>query len=180
MEWYCIRTAPRQEGRVAARLRIEDGLEVFSPRIRFRRSRMGQRIWATEALFPGYVFARFNYFEQHRKLRAIPGVSSVLMFGDQPATLADDVVAALRSAIGCDEEVLQLDTTAEPMSEVMIVEGPLRGLQLLVTRVMPARQRLAVLLEILGMQREVEVSAAATVPVQPRAPALLSSLRQDL
>ena len=177
MEWHCVRTAPRQEGRVAARLRIEDRLEVFSPRIRFRRSRMGQRIWATEALFPGYVFARFDYFEQHRKIRAIPGVSSVLVFGDRPATLADEVVATLRESIGSDEEVLQLDATAEPMSEVMIVDGPLRGLQLLVTRVMPARQRLAVLLEILGMQREVEVSAASTIPVQPRSPALLSTLR---
>jgi hypothetical protein len=28
--------------------------------------RSGQPIWTTEALFPGYLFARFDYFERRR------------------------------------------------------------------------------------------------------------------
>jgi hypothetical protein len=37
--------------------------------------------------------------------------------------------------------------------------------------VMPARDRIAVLLEILGAEREVEVDVQSTVPVNPRASA---------
>ena len=35
-------------------LQRETGLEVFAPRIRFRRMRAGQPLWTTEALFPGF------------------------------------------------------------------------------------------------------------------------------
>jgi transcriptional antiterminator RfaH len=105
-------------------------------------------------------------------------VSGIVAFGDRPACLPDDVIATLRGAI-TGEEVLQVEAAPEPMSEVKIVEGPLQGLQLLVTRVMPARQRIAVLLEILGTQREVELATDSTIPIQPRSPAMLSALRQD-
>ncbi len=38
----------------------------------------------------------------------------------------------------------------------------------LVSRVLPARQRIAVLLELLGGQREVEIERDRVLPVNPR------------
>jgi hypothetical protein len=38
----------------------------------------------------------------------------------------------------------------------------------LVTRVIPARQRIAILLELLGSQREVEIERDRVLPVNPR------------
>ena len=64
MPWFCLHTAPRQENKVALVLQREIGLEVFAPRIRFRRMRAGQPIWTTEALFPGYLFAHPGRFSQ--------------------------------------------------------------------------------------------------------------------
>ncbi|MEP6811104.1 MAG: transcription termination/antitermination NusG family protein, partial [Chthoniobacterales bacterium] len=136
---------------------------------RFRRSRMGAPIWWTEALFPGYVFARFSYFQKHRQVRALTGVSTIVRFGDQPASLADEAMSALREAIG-PSGIVEIAGVAEAASEVLIVEGPLRGLQVLVTRVLPARQRVAVLLEFLGATREVEIHASSVIPANPRAP----------
>jgi len=48
--------------------------------------------------------------------------------------------------------------------EVQVVEGPFRGIRAVVTRVMPARERVTVLLELLGMEREVEVPGNAVLP----------------
>ena len=166
--WYCIQTAPKQENKVATLLRREASLEVFAPKIRFRRSRNGSPIWWTEALFPGYVFARFEFFPLHRQIRALPGVSTIVQFGERPAALPDDVLAALREAIG-DGDTVEIASNPEPDTEVLVVQGPLRGLRLIVTRVMPARARIAVLMEFLGAEREVELDVASTIPAHPRA-----------
>ena len=150
-------------------LQRECGAEVFAPKIRFRRGRSGTPIWWTEALFPGYVFARFDYFAMHRQIRALPGVATIVQFGDRPAALGDDVLAELRAAIG-EGDTVEISGVAEAASEVVVIEGPLRGLQLLVTRVMPARERVAVLMEFLGAEREVEIGASSVIPANPRSP----------
>lgn len=169
MNWYCLHTAPRQENKVALVLQRELGLEVFAPRIRFRRMRAGQPMWATEALFPGYLFARFEYFERRRQINALQGVTSVVHFGDQVSPVDDAVMAELRALVR-DNETVEVTADPQPGSEVIISGGSLRGLRVLVTRVLPARQRIAVLLELLGNQREVEIERDRVLPVNPRLP----------
>jgi transcription antitermination factor NusG len=45
-----------------------------------------------------------------------------------------------------------------------VLDGPFKGLRAVVTRVMPAKERVAVLLDLLGTQREVEVTIGRIVP----------------
>ncbi len=167
MPWYCIHTAPRQENKVAAVLKRELGLEVFAPRIRFRRMRSGAPHWTTEALFPGYLFARFIYLEKRRQINALSGVTSIVHFGEVEAPIEDSIMADLRSLVR-DNETVEVTADPQPGSEVVIVGGPLRGLRVLVTRAMPARQRIAVLLELLGSEREIEIERDRVLPVNPR------------
>lgn len=167
MNWYCLHTAPKQENKVAQLLKRELGLEIFAPRIRFRRMRAGQPLWATEALFPGYLFARFEYFERRRQINALPGVTSIVHFGDQVVPIDDAVMAELRSLVR-DNETVEVTADPQPGSEVVITGGSLRGLRVLVTRVIPARQRIAILLELLGSPREVEIERDRVLPVNPR------------
>lgn len=169
MLWYCLHTAPRQENKVALVLQRELGLEVFAPRIRFRRLRSGQPLWATEALFPGYLFARFTYFERRRQIDALPGVTSIVHFGEQVVPVDDAVMADLRALVR-DNETVEVIANPQAGSEVVITGGSLHGLRVLVTRVMPARQRIAVLLELLGTDREVEIETARVLPANPRQP----------
>lgn len=129
--------------------------------------RAGQPIWTTEALFPGYLFARFDYFERRRQINALPGVTSVVRFGEQMAPVADAVIAELRALVR-DNETVEVTADPQPGSEVVIIGGSLRGLKVLVTRVLPARQRIAVLLELLGSHREVEIERDRVLPVNPR------------
>ncbi len=167
MNWYCLHTAPRQENKVSLVLQRELGLEVFSPRIRFRRMRAGQPIWVTEALFPGYLFARFEYFERRRQINSLQGVTSVVHFGEQVSPVDAAVMADLRALVR-DNETVEVTADPQPGSEVVITGGSMSGLRVLVSRVLPARQRIAVLLELLGSQREVEIERDRVLPVNPR------------
>jgi transcriptional antiterminator RfaH len=167
MTWYCLRTRPKQEAKVAALLRKEIGLETVSPSIRFRRLRKGVPIWVTEALFPGYVFARFNYPKQHRHIRSISGVATIVLFGASPAEVPGDIIDELR-VLSPSAKPLEIDPVLEAGADVTVASGPLRGIRTLITRVLPARQRVAILLEILGAQREVEIESAHLLHNQPR------------
>jgi transcriptional antiterminator RfaH len=167
LNWYCLHTAPKQENKVARVLQRELGVEVFAPRIRFRRMRGGHPLWATEALFPGYLFARFEYFERRRQINALPGVTTIVHFGEQVAPVDDAIMADLRTLVH-DNETVEVTADPQPGSEVVITGGSLRGLRVLVTRVIPARQRIAILLDLLGSEREVEIERYRVLPVNPR------------
>jgi transcriptional antiterminator RfaH len=167
MKWYCLHTEPKQESKVAIMLNREHALEVFSPRIRFRRMRAGRPLWAKEALFPGYLFARFNYEDLRHQVNGTPGVTRVVRFGDRPIPVEEAVMTELRSLVK-DDETVEVTADPQPGSEVIVAGGAMRGLRALVTRVMPARQRIAILLELLGNTHEVEIETERVLPVNPR------------
>lgn len=161
--WYCVQTAPKQERITSALLRNEVGIEVFSPRVRFKRARSTGVAWVNESMFPGYVFARFDYETQHRHVRATGSVAKIVSFGDRPSPVPDQLIGELRASVA-DEETVEIPQDVAPGEEVRIVTGPFSGVTALVTRVLPARQRVAILLEMLGSQREVEIEARDLLP----------------
>lgn len=157
--WYCIKVRPKQERVTARSLRTDVHLEVFAPSLRFQRSRGKGKMWVTEALFPGYVFARFHFPDAIRHVRATRGVSNVVGFGGVPSVLPDTVIADLRVFVA-EEETVTVQADVAPGDEVSLVSGVFSGIRAVVTRVLPARQRIAILLELLGGVREIEVSIA--------------------
>lgn len=164
--WFCVKTKPRLER--AARLSIEHdvGMEVFCPMLRFERARRSGRVRVTEAMFPGYVFAKFAYASHHRHIAACRGVSHILKFGGVPSVVPEAVVEELRlSVVGAD--TIEIPAEIEPGEEVKLLKGPFTGIQALVTQVLPAQTRVKVLLELLGMEREVEVDASDVLPLIP-------------
>jgi transcriptional antiterminator RfaH len=160
--WFCLRTQPKHEHIAAAHLKREPGVEVYLPRIRFKRSTRRGPVWFTEALFPSYLFACFDFAAGFRKLSQVRGVSGIVHFGDQWPTIPDDVIEELRATVGSDE-VHVIQNELEPGETVEISGGAFHGLQAVVTRVMPSRDRVAVLLEFLGRQTMVEVPVQAVV-----------------
>lgn len=154
--WFCLRARPKHEHIAAGHLRQMKGLEVFLPRIRFRRKTRQGVVWVTEALFPNYLFARFDWQTSLRRVHHASGVSGVIHFGDRWPTIPDDVVDDLRRIFGQDElHILPGEpAVGEP---VQIAGGVFHGLEAVVTQVLPARQRVTVLLEFLGRQTTVEL-----------------------
>ncbi len=159
--WFCVRAQPKHEHIAAARLR-ESGLEVFLPRLRFKKASVRGPVWVTEALFPNYLFARFNLRDSLRLVRSAAGVSQVVHFGEITPAVPDDVVNELRARLGTDELHVIPENFA-PDDRVQISGGVMHGLSAVVTQVMPAKERVKVLLEFLGQQTVVEVDARAVV-----------------
>ena len=160
--WYCIRAQPKHEHIVAGHLKNEPRIEVYLPRIRFKRSTRRGAVWFTEALFPNYLFARFDLAESLRRLRHLSGVRGVVHFGDQWPTIPDGVIAKLRATVGADH-VHVIHEELQPGETVEISGGVFHGLTAVVTRIMPGRERVAVLLEFLGRQTTVELANSAVV-----------------
>ncbi len=163
LAWYCIRTRPKQEHITARALRADVGVEVFSPFVRFKRARGRGTMWVTEALFPGYIFAKFHIIDQFRHVNATRGVAKILSFGGSPSIVHDDVITTVRENMPESEEIVIIPDVVGPGDEVRIVDGPYAGLRTVVTKVIPARQRVGILLEILGSEREVEVDASSVL-----------------
>jgi len=163
LKWYCVQTSPKQERVTSKLLRSEVGIEVFCPRVRFKRARSTGVAWVNEAMFPGYLFARFDYETQHRHIRSTGGVSKIVSFGGQPMPVSEAIVSELRRSVA-DEETVEIAQDLEPGQEARVITGPFSGVTALVTRVLPARKRVAILLEMLGSQREVEIATDDLLP----------------
>lgn len=157
--WYCVRSQPRHEHVAAAHLRRRPDVEVFSPRIRYRRATSRGPIWVTEPLFPCYLFAKFDLHKLLREVQHTVGVATVVHFGLLWPTVPEQVIDELRSAVDA-EETRVIEEVLREGDEVEIKGGAFDGLQAVVTRVMPARRRVAVLLHFLGRLTVVELDKA--------------------
>ena len=154
--WFCLKTQPKREHLAATALRRQFGVECLSPRLRFRRMTQRGPVWFVEAMFPGYLFAKFIYSTQHRAVESSHGISGIVHFGDRLATLPENTVAALQSSVGA-EEVVTLDCSIKVGQSVEIIEGPFQGLEVVVTHLLPAKERIRVLFDFLGRSVEMDV-----------------------
>jgi transcriptional antiterminator RfaH len=162
--WFCLRTQPKHEHVAATALRRQLGITCFSPRLRFRRATRRGAVWFVEAMFPGYLFAEFVYSRQCRHVEYSSGIQGVVRFGDQIATLEQSTISNLRQTAD-EDEIVTFDPEIQVGQSVRIAEGPLQGLEALVTHLLPAKERVRVLLEFLGRSVEAEVSKPRVLPV---------------
>jgi transcriptional antiterminator RfaH len=161
-EWFCLRSQPKHEHIAAAHLQAAGNVEVFLPRVRFQRPTRQGMAWVTEALFPNYLFARFNWHDSLRQVQAARGVSGVVHFGERWPVIPESSIRELQRVIGT-EGLRTISADLLPGDSVQIVHGAMQGLAAVVSRVMPARARVAVLMEFLGRPTEIEVPAKSVI-----------------
>ena len=75
-QWFCLKAQTKREHIAADHVRQIPGTAVFLPRVRFQRKTVRGLAWFTEALFPGYVFARFNF-----QIQRIKCFRTIVLFG---------------------------------------------------------------------------------------------------
>src|SRR5271155_970146 len=141
--WYCLRSQPKHEHIAAAHLRLLEEVTVFSPRIRFRRSTRRGVVWVTEAMFPGYLFAKFELFKMLRTVHYAHCVSGIVRFTDRFPTIDEQTVERLRDqtdSVG----VREIDYQLSQGDDVRITEGIFTGLDAVVTDILPARERVKI------------------------------------
>lgn len=145
LRWYPLYTKPRAEARVAEALSAR-GVEAWLPRLAFH-DRQGTQV--VRPFFPRYLFARLDWEEGGAvSVRWTPGLTSLVAFDGCPAWLADERMAYLRQRLdGLDGDAYM---ALKPGDRVRITSGPFRDLDAIFDRQLNGRERVAVLLEILG------------------------------
>ena len=164
--WFCLRTEPKHEHIAARHLRQVSKLEAYCPRLRIRKATTRGAKWFVEAMFPGYIFARFPFADRHREVQYSPGVTSILAFGGRYARLPEEIIEGLRQHTN-DEEVIELRSEFEPGETVKIICGALSGLEAVITQVLPAKERIRILLNFLGQEIQAEIATPDVVAELP-------------
>ncbi len=159
--WYCLRAQPKREGVAALQLETLEGVRVFHPRVSFiRRSAKGP-VAATEPLFPGYLFASFDFIEQGKQVGFTRGVARIVRRASlDPIVVPQSVMAGL-FALAPDGLVRVGDPEFHIGDEVRIVAGIFAGTDTKIVRLEPASKRIAVLVTLLGDEREILLDAKA-------------------
>ena len=147
--WYLIYTKPRQEE--VARTHLErQGYTVYLPRVRQMRRRLGQRVMATEPLFPRYLFIQLDtQADNWGPIRSTLGVTSLVSFGSQPALIPNALIRFLMQREGQTGLHEWAESNYLEGERIQIVDGALRGYAGIFLA-HSGRERAVVLLEILG------------------------------
>lgn len=133
------------------------GFETWCPRIRERRIIRGRRTIVTPALFPGYVFVLVTL--QWHAIKRTPYVVRLIMHGETPARVPDRVLDELRARERNGViELPQPPPRLRAGARVRVVGGPFRG-HLGLCAGMAPRERVVVLLSLLGSKTRVTLSA---------------------
>lgn len=161
-EWFCVKSQTKREHIAANHLRELEGVEVFCPRLRYRKATRRGKIWWVEPLFPGYLMARFDLREMERAVTFCQGVRGLVRFGSYIPPVPDAFVEALRSEVRGraeedDEETFAVSPVISIGEEVEIAHGPLQGMRGTVVEVAPSTERVKVLLEFLGQPQAVNL-----------------------
>ncbi|MFQ3224922.1 MAG: transcriptional antiterminator RfaH [Lentimonas sp.] len=157
LEWFCLRAQTKREHIAAAILSKIESVEVFCPRVsQIKKTRTGKKRFV-EAMFPGYLFAKFSLSDNYRRIIHTQGVSGVVGRGDRKA-VPERIIEELRACL--PEGVIEApDSSIEPGAEIEFISGSLKGLNGKVLAQLPAQGRIQILLEFLGNEITVAVSA---------------------
>ncbi len=161
-EWFCVRCQTKREHIAASHLRELEGIEVFCPRLRYRKATRRGKIWWVEPMFPGYVLAKFNIAEMERAVTFCQGVRGLVRFGAGIPAVPESFVEAMKLEIlkrnGAEEaELITLSPIIEIGDEVEVANGPFQGMHGTVVAVPSSTERVKILLEFLGSPQAVDM-----------------------
>lgn len=156
LQWYVIHTKPTRELLVSGLIEDQLGLPVYLPEV--IETRRGKKRRA--ALFPRYLFVHADLDQtSSQALNSLPGVIHLVSFGGLPQSIPHREIEALRARLDALNAQGGLPTHPfHPGDEVRLLDGPLQGLDAVFIGPMTPSQRVRVLLDFLGTEREAEVA----------------------
>ena len=157
--WYVVQTQVNAEAKAARNL-VRQGFDVYLPRYLKRRSHARKIDKIAAPLFPRYMFVQIDIATQRwRSVQSTYGVSRLVLNGSDPAPVAGQVIHALKAREDTSGYVT-LDQRPKFAigDKVRVLAGVFAG-NLGLFDGMADRDRVAILLELLG--RKVRVSLEA-------------------
>ena len=143
-DWYVLNTKPRKESQVESLL-TQAGFTVYLPRYRQDST--------IKPFFPGYLFLKFNYPRDYQKIVYTRGVNKIVGNGQRPVPVEPEVISCLqaREKNGLIE-LMKYGDDPQPGDEILVMEGPLKGLKGIFYRELSDQQRVMILLNYVSYQ----------------------------
>jgi transcription antitermination factor NusG len=161
-KWFALFVRTKYERTIGQTL-IDKGYETYVP------SRVVERKWADRIktahvpFFPNYVFCRFDP-SNRLPIVSTPEVYSVVSAGRNPTPIPDEEISAIQRLVSAGTNVMAADTMYHAGERVVVVSGPLSGLQGTVVRV-KNDCRLVVMVTLLQRGVATEISRDIVRPV---------------
>jgi transcriptional antiterminator RfaH len=159
--WYALHTKPRQEEQVREQLENR-GLEAYLPSLVVAAARQRATTQRAKPFFPRYLFARLDL--ETIPLSSIvymPGMSTVVSFGGEPATVPDAVVDYLRQRLArIDSPGFLEGAPLRQGDPLRVTSGPLRDLSAIFDRPLSPDGRVRVLVKLMGRLSACEIPIA--------------------
>ena len=159
--WYAVHTRPHAE-RTALQNLLQQGYSAYLPCYRAMVSHARRRQSVLRPLFPRYLFAGLDRAKMGwRPILSTFGVSGVVRAGDEPVSVAGEIVANLREreAAGLFDRI----ATRRALRVGELVRVTAGAFEDLVGRLLELddQNRVVVLLEVLGREVRTRLGAAA-------------------
>ena len=163
-QWYVVHTQPHHELRADINLR-QQGFATYLPRYLRARRHARRTEQVIRPLFPRYLFVAADVArDRWRAIHSTFGVSHLLVAGEEPVAVPAGVIDEIRAREGADGLVtLGLPAGLAPGSKIRLIDGIFADAKGVLERVADDR-RVAILLELLGREVRVFVSAASITP----------------
>jgi transcription antitermination factor NusG len=161
--WWALYTRHQHEKTVAEMLSTK-GFDVFLPLYESMRRWKDRNKLISLPLFPCYVFVRGG---AERKLQVVttPGVHMILYHGERVATIPEEQIAAIRTAVDGRYRV-EPHPFLQCGQRVRVLRGSLEGVEGILAR-KKNMCRLILSVEMLAQSVAVEVNASDVEPVKP-------------
>jgi transcription antitermination factor NusG len=165
LQWYVVHTKPTRELMVSGLIEAQLALRVYLPEVLETRRNKKRRT----PLFPRYLFVQADLAQTPSQvINAVPGVIHLVSFGGLPQPISDREIEVLRQRLDALNAEGGLPSHSfRPGDEVRLLDGPLQGLEAVFLGPMTPSQRVRVLLDFLGTEREAEVALESIERVAP-------------
>jgi transcriptional antiterminator RfaH len=154
---YVAHTKVRQEQTAFENL-ARQGFAVYLPRIKVLKRCRGRQQARFEPLFPRYLFFQpASAAHSIAPVRSTLGVAAIVRFGQEPAVMRREALKRIRDFESRQNEAPDEDISPfQPGERVRIADGPLTGIEGLISKV--SQERVIVLMHLLGQDTRVSLS----------------------
>ncbi len=162
-KWYALFVMTGEEDNVKERIlyRLKDkDLNVIVPKRLLRERRQG--VWENKlrTLFPGYVLLNgYVGIEDYYSLKGIPGLITILKDRNGPLAMSENELGIISRLIK-DDATAGISAVLIEGSRVVVVDGPLLGLDGYIQSIDKRKGRVKVRLSLYGEVKLVELSVS--------------------
>ncbi|MDR6571328.1 MULTISPECIES: transcription termination/antitermination protein NusG [Chitinophaga] len=151
--WHLIYTRPRQEKKVSILL-SERGTQFYLPVNKVKRQWKDRQKILYEPLFPSYIFVYVTNMDEFYSSIQLEGVCGYVKLGKQIAKVSPEIISNIKLALENGSGIEVSYDPFKPGQQVVVTDGPLRGLSCEVVR---DNGRQKMLVRILLLQRNIVI-----------------------